>query len=59
MLLKCALVVFAVAILAATFGLGGIAAGAVELAKVLFFVFLAIFVIAVITGLFRERQPHI
>jgi len=47
---------FIVAIVAAIFGFGGIAAGAVEIAKILFFIFLVLFVVSLIWGLMR-RNP--
>jgi|GEM_PF-492743 len=44
-------VVFVVlAIIAAVFGFGGIAAGAASIAKILFFIFLALFVISLLMG---------
>src|SRR5438552_1139404 len=49
-----ALVFFIVAIIAAVLGFGGIAAGAAEIAKVLFFIFLVLFVVSLIVGLFRR-----
>jgi uncharacterized membrane protein YtjA (UPF0391 family) len=49
-----ALVFFIVAIVAALFGFGGIAAGAVSIAQVLFFIFLVLFVISLIMGLVRR-----
>ena len=49
-----ALVFFIIAIVAALFGFGGIAAGAVEIAKVLFFIFLVLFVISLVVGLLRR-----
>ena len=49
-----ALVFFIVALVAALFGFGGIAAGAVEIAKVLFFIFLVLFVVSLVVGLFRR-----
>lgn len=51
MLLKWAFIFFVVALIAAAFGFTGIAAGAAEIAKILFYLFLAIFVILLITGL--------
>ena len=51
-----ALVFFIIAIVAAIFGFGGIAAGAVEIAKVLFFIFLVLFIISLVVGLLR-RSP--
>ena len=47
---------FIVAIVAAIFGFGGIAAGAVEIAKILFFIFLVLFIVSLIWGLMR-RNP--
>jgi uncharacterized membrane protein YtjA (UPF0391 family) len=51
-----ALVFFIVALVAAIFGFGGIAAGAVEIAKILFFVFLILFVVSLVFGVIR-RSP--
>jgi uncharacterized membrane protein YtjA (UPF0391 family) len=42
---------FVIAIIAAIFGFGGVATGAADIAKVLFFVFLAVFFISVVLGL--------
>ena len=47
-----AVVFFIVAIVAAVFGFGGIAQGAVDIARVLFFIFLVLFVLSLITGAF-------
>ena len=49
-----ALVFFIIAVVAAVFGFGGIAAGAVEIAKILFFIFLVLFVVSLIVGLMRR-----
>jgi uncharacterized membrane protein YtjA (UPF0391 family) len=49
-----AAVFFVIALLAAVFGFGGIAASAVGVAKVLFFVFL---VLAIISLIFGRRVP--
>lgn len=54
-----ALVFFIVAIIAAIFGFGNIAAGAATIAQVLFFLFLVLFVIALIMGLIRGRGPKV
>lgn len=51
MLLKWAFIFFVIAIIAAAFGFTGIAAGATEIAKILFYLFLGIFVILLIAGL--------
>jgi len=54
-MLHYALVFFVVAIVAAIFGFGGIAMGAIEIAKILFFIFLTLFVVSLVLGLFRRR----
>ena len=46
--IKWSVVFFIIAILAAVLGFGGIAAGATDVARVLFFMFLAMFVISLI-----------
>jgi uncharacterized membrane protein YtjA (UPF0391 family) len=51
-----AVVFFIVAIVAAIFGFGNIAAGATTIAKVLFIVFLVVFVISLIAGLTRRGR---
>jgi uncharacterized membrane protein YtjA (UPF0391 family) len=53
-MLHYAVVFFVIALIAALFGFGGIAAGAAEIAKVLFFIFLVLFVISLVVGLFRR-----
>ena len=53
-----AAVFFVIALVAALFGFAGIAAGAAEIAKVLFFIFLVLFVISLVVGLFR-RGPRV
>jgi uncharacterized membrane protein YtjA (UPF0391 family) len=53
-MLHYAAVFFVIALIAAVFGFGGIAAGATEIAKILFFVFLVGFVISLLVGLFKR-----
>lgn len=53
-MLRYAAIFFVIAITAAVFGFGGIAAGATEIAKILFFVFLVVFVLTLLLGLFRR-----
>jgi len=53
-MLKWAAIFLVIALIAAVFGFGGIAAGATEIAKILFFLFIAIFVIALILGVMRR-----
>jgi uncharacterized membrane protein YtjA (UPF0391 family) len=52
-----AVVFFIVAIVAALFGFGNIAAGASSIAQILFFVFLVLFIISLLTGLLRRGAP--
>ena len=54
-MLHYAVVFFVIALIAAVFGFGGIASGAVEIAKILFFVFLVIAAITFIMSLIRKR----
>lgn len=56
-MLRYAVIFFIIAIVAALFGFGGIAAGATEIAKILFFVFLVLFVVSLLAGLIR-RGPN-
>ena len=58
-MLKWALIFFVVALVAALFGFGGIAAGAAGIGKILFFGFLILAGIALISGLLRGRSPRI
>lgn len=53
-MLQYAAIFLVIAIIAAVFGFGGIAAGAAEIAKILFFIFLIIFVATLIVGLIRR-----
>jgi uncharacterized membrane protein YtjA (UPF0391 family) len=54
-MLHYAVVFLVIALVAALFGFGGIAAGAVEIAKILFFVFVIMAVVTLIIGLVRKR----
>jgi len=54
-MLRYAVIFFIIAIVAAVFGFGGIAAGATEIAKILFFVFVVLFVISLVAGLIRRN----
>jgi len=49
-----AAVFFVIALIAAVFGFGGIAVGAAEIAKILFFIFLVVFVVSLVLGLLRR-----
>jgi uncharacterized membrane protein YtjA (UPF0391 family) len=48
-----------IALVAAVLGFGGIAGVAIELAKIVFFVAIALFLIAAVVGLFRGRTPNV
>lgn len=52
-----AAVFFIIAIVAGLFGFGGIAAAAGGIAQILFYVFVALFVLALIFGLIGRRRP--
>jgi uncharacterized membrane protein YtjA (UPF0391 family) len=54
LMLQYAVVFFVIALIAALFGFGGIAAGAAEIAKLFFFVFLVLFVASLLMGLVRR-----
>jgi uncharacterized membrane protein YtjA (UPF0391 family) len=53
-MLKWALIFLLVALVAAVFGFGGVATGAAGIAKLLFPLFLAVFVISLVLGLVRR-----
>ncbi len=54
-----ALTFLVVALIAAVLGFGGIAAFAVDIAKIVFFVAIILFVISALIGLFRGRSPTV
>jgi uncharacterized membrane protein YtjA (UPF0391 family) len=56
-MLRYAVIFLIVAIIAAILGFGGIAIISVEIAKILFFVFLVLFVITLVGHLFYGRRP--
>lgn len=56
-MLQWSLAFFIIAIIAAVFGFSGIAAGATDLARVLFFFFLVVFVLSVVWNLLTGRRP--
>lgn len=56
MLLKWAAVFFVIALIAAGLGFSGIAAGAADIAKILFYLFLAMFAVLLIAGLIVSRK---
>jgi uncharacterized membrane protein YtjA (UPF0391 family) len=56
-MLRWAILFLIVAIIAAVFGFGGIAAAATDVARLLFVVFLALFVIALVMGRRSTAPP--
>jgi uncharacterized membrane protein YtjA (UPF0391 family) len=53
-MLKWALIFLVVALVAAVLGFGGIATGAADIARILFVLFLAVFVVSLVIGLVRR-----
>ena len=58
-LLKWAIIFFVIALIAAVFGFGGISEAAADIGKVLFFIFLVIFIVLLIMGLLGKRHTHV
>lgn len=57
-MLRLAIAFFIIALIAALFGFGGIASASAGIAQILFFIFLVLFVLALVVGLFRGRAPR-
>jgi uncharacterized membrane protein YtjA (UPF0391 family) len=53
-MLRWALAFFIVALIAALFGFGGIAVAAAGIAKILFFIFIVLFLLALVGGMVRR-----
>ena len=53
-MLRWALAFFIIALIAAVFGFGGIALAAAGIAKILFFIFLVLFLVALVSGVMRR-----
>ena len=58
LLLSWSLTFLILALIAAVFGFGGIAAGAANIAKILFFLFLLLFAFSWISNVTRRRDPR-
>lgn len=54
-MLHYSIVFFIIALIAAVFGFGGIAAGAVEIGKILFFIFAVMAVVSFVMSLIRKK----
>ena len=55
-MLHYSIVFFVIALIATLFGFGGIAAGAVEIAKILFFVFAIMAIVSFVASLMRRKN---
>jgi uncharacterized membrane protein YtjA (UPF0391 family) len=55
-LLKWALIFFLISIVAAIFGFGGIAAASADMARILFYIFVVIFLLLLVLGLLAARS---
>lgn len=56
-MLRWALTFFIIALIAGVLGFSGIAAGAVEIARILFVVFLALFILAAVVHALKGKAP--
>ena len=54
-MLRWALVFLLVALVAALFGFGGISAAASDIARILFFIFIVMFILLLVVGFARRR----
>ena len=55
-MLNWALIFLVIALIAAAFGFGGIAAAATGIAKILFFIFIVLFLISLVAGFARRGR---
>ncbi len=58
-MLRWAVIFFVVAIIAAVFGFGNIAESATGIAKLLFFLFVVLFVVSLLVGLVGGKAPRL
>ncbi len=58
-MLRWALAFFIFALVSAVFGFGGLAAASAGIARTLFFVFLVVFFVTLVMGLFTGKRPTI
>ncbi len=52
-MLRWILIFLVIAVIAAIFGFGGIASGAIAIAKIIFYIFIGLLILSIIVGLFR------
>ena len=50
---------FVIALIAALFGFSGIAVASVGIAKIIFFIFLVLFLISLVLALFNRKPPAV
>jgi uncharacterized membrane protein YtjA (UPF0391 family) len=58
-MLNWAVTFLVIALIAAVLGFGGIAGASVEIAKILFVVFLVLFLVAAVMGALRGKAPRV
>lgn len=58
-MLNLALVFLVIALIAALFGFGGVASASAGIAQALFFIFILLFVIALVVNAVRGRRPPV
>ena len=54
-MLNYAVIFLVIALIAAVFGFGGIVAGAVEIAKILFFIFVILAIVSFVVSMLRKK----
>lgn len=58
-MLKWALVFFVISLIAGLFGFTGIASGAAAIAKILFYIAIALFLLFLVLGVFEIGRAHV
>ena len=58
-MLRYVIIFFVIALIAGIFGFSGIAAGAVEIARTLFIVFIALFILAAVLHVLKGKAPPV
>jgi uncharacterized membrane protein YtjA (UPF0391 family) len=57
-MLRWSLAFFIIALIAAVFGFTGIAGESMSFARILFFIFLVVFLVSLVMGLFTGKRPR-
>jgi uncharacterized membrane protein YtjA (UPF0391 family) len=58
-MLRWTLIFLVLALVAAAFGFGGIAIASAEIARIIFFVFLVLFLVSLVSSFVRGRPPRL